>query len=132
MMRGRKDNARISVRQVLVFSMLSGHSSSPGLDAARSCLVMRAGALPTKGVSRARSRPDCGDVSNGLPVSLLKCLGVADNPPPGVRLHLPQGFVEVDLATVPLLRPVLLLAGVPPAIHLPQAINLLLDGPRAW
>eukprot|EP00959_Pyramimonas_sp_CCMP1952_P117144 2448576-Pyramimonas_sp.AAC.1 len=42
-----------------------GHFSSPGLDEARSCLVMRAGALPTKGVSRARSRPDFEDVSNG-------------------------------------------------------------------
>ena len=63
--RGSMDNSRITVGQVLVSSMLSGHSSSPGLDAARSCLVMRAGALPTRGVSRARSRPDCGDVSNG-------------------------------------------------------------------
>ena len=57
-----KDNARITVRQVLVSSMLSGHSSSPGLDAARSRLVMRANALQTKRVSRARSRPDCRDV----------------------------------------------------------------------
>ena len=64
-MRRRKENDRITVRRVLVLLMLSGHSSSPGLGAARSCLVIRASTLPTKDISLASSRPDCVDVLNG-------------------------------------------------------------------